>query len=82
MLHSRSLLFKILFYFFNIFIYLFAEWGLSCSQVGTSVVAQDSLVVEHGSAAVVHSLSCSTAGGILFPGQGLNLHPLHSKVDS
>ena len=35
-----------------------------------------------GSAAAACPLRCPVAGGILIPGQGLNLSPLHRKVDS
>ena len=65
-----------------------AEASRGCSLVAVprllTVVA--SLVVEHGfysagSAVVVHRLSCPVARGI-FLEQGLNLCPLHWRVDS
>ena len=61
-------------------------WLLSLWITGSKVhvaseVADPGLDSTTGSVIVAHGLSCSAACGI-FPGQGLNPHPLHWQVDS
>ena len=60
--------------------------GWSLVAVSGFLIAEESLVAEHGlqsvdSIRVVHGFSCSTARGI-FPEQGSSPCPLHWQVDS
>ena len=56
---------------------------LHCIMQNLPISRRDSLQLSHvGSAVAAHRLSCSFAYGILVPQQGLNLCPLHCKVDS
>ena len=56
---------------------------LHCIMQNLPICRRDSLQLSHvGSAVAAHRLSCSFAYGILVPQQGLNLCPLHCKVDS
>ena len=66
-----------------IIIYLhLAASGLSLCMQDLHSVMQDLPVWCMVSLVAVHGLSCSAACGILFPNQGLNLHPLYCKADS